>query len=74
MARTAAKTSDVRHLTEYGLADRYDLDVSTIRTWRKNGTGPKYLKLSESATSGTIRYRLADVEAWEESRLKAATV
>jgi hypothetical protein len=44
--------------------------VSTARQWRKDGTGPAYLPITESATKATIRYRLADIEAWEQSRLR----
>jgi hypothetical protein len=63
------RTSLVRHLTEEEFADRQRVDVQTAAGWRKDGTGPAYLLLTESRTKQTIRYRLADVEAWEESRL-----
>jgi hypothetical protein len=51
-------------------AERERVDVSTARQWRKDGTGPAYLPITESATKATIRYRLADIEAWEQSRLR----
>lgn len=69
--------AQVRHLTEEQLAERWGIDVQTVRIKRKNGEDlPPYLPLTESATNSTRRYRLADVEAWEESRLvspKAST-
>lgn len=69
MARTATAPA-VKHLTEAEFAQRVGIGIATVRIWRKNGTGPDYLKLSDSATSGTIRYRLADIEAWETARLR----
>jgi hypothetical protein len=68
MPRTAEPA--VKHLTEAEFAARVGIGVATVRIWRKNGTGPAYLKLSDSATSGTIRYRMADIEAWENARLR----
>ena len=64
--RAAAK---VKHLTEEELAERWDLDIQTVRLRRKSGDVPRYLPLSESATKGTIRYRLVDVEAYEDGLL-----
>lgn len=62
----------VRHLTEAEFAEREGVDPETARKWRRDGAGPAYLQLSESRTKQTIRYRVADVEAWEKSRLKSA--
>lgn len=59
----------VRHLTEEELAERWGLDVQTVRLRRKSGDVPRYLPLSESATKGTIRYRLVDVEEYETALL-----
>jgi hypothetical protein len=58
-----------KHLTEAEFAEREGVEPPTAAEWRKNGTGPPYLPLSKSATKGTIRYRLADIEAWEAERL-----
>lgn len=33
----------------------------TLLYWRKNSQGPSYVKLN-----GSIRYKLADIEAWIE--------
>jgi hypothetical protein len=51
------------------LADRLQVKETTIADWRRNGTGPPYIRTESGATKATIRYRLADVELWEESRL-----
>lgn len=59
----------VKHLTEEELAERWGLDVQTVRIRRKSGDVPRYLPLSESATKGTIRYPLAEVEAYEADLL-----
>ena len=56
-------------LTEADVAERWGLDVQTIRKRRRDGEMPKYLLLTESRTQNTIRYRLADIEAYEESLL-----
>lgn len=58
-----------KHLTEKGLADRWGVDPVVVARKRRNGTGPKPLVVSDSATKKTIRYRLAEVEAWEDEHL-----
>jgi predicted DNA-binding transcriptional regulator AlpA len=59
-----AVTED-RHLTVRDLADRYGVSVWTIYGWNKTGTGPRYIKPGGSL----CRYRLADVVAWEKTRI-----
>jgi predicted DNA-binding transcriptional regulator AlpA len=65
-ARTAVK---VRHLTTEELAERLGFSVRTVEGWRRTGYGPRWLPGKGSAG---VRYREADIEAWEESRLKGA--
>ena len=74
LASALLSKAGAKHLTEQELAERWSLDVQSIRIRRRNGNGevPPYLTLANSATNHTIRYRLADVEAWEESHLKHA--
>ena len=48
-------------LTEEQLAERWQCTGKTIGRWRSQGTGPKFLKIN-----GSIRYKLSDVEAFEE--------
>jgi predicted DNA-binding transcriptional regulator AlpA len=54
----------MRHLTTSELAERLQVAPETVRSWRVYGTGPSYLKFGRG-----IRYRLADVEAWEQRQL-----
>lgn len=51
------------HLTIKDLAEREGVPVATVYRWNSDGTGPRYLKVGRH-----VRYRLADVLAWEESR------
>lgn len=63
------RTPPVRHLTAAELADRLRLSMETLRDWRRAGKGPAYIRSEGEGDKATIRYRLTDVEAWEESRL-----
>lgn len=54
----------VRHLTTEELSERTGIPVETLRQWRRHGRGPVPMKLGRG-----VRYRLADVEAWEKSCL-----
>ncbi|MCC2321941.1 helix-turn-helix transcriptional regulator [Cellulomonas xiejunii] len=50
-------------LTERELAARWRLSPGTLANQRSQGRGASYLKLSGS---GAVRYRLADVLAYED--------
>ncbi|WP_420846583.1 helix-turn-helix transcriptional regulator [Nocardioides jishulii] len=51
------------------LAERWDMTPKTLANWRSAGTGPTFVKIG-----GMVRYRLADVEAYEAgSRVQAVT-
>lgn len=50
-------------LDEQELAALLRVSVTTIRQWRKNRTGPQYLKIG-----AMIRYRPEAVEAWLDNR------
>jgi predicted DNA-binding transcriptional regulator AlpA len=52
-----------KHLSPDELAKREDVPLQTVYGWNKNRTGPRYMKIGRH-----VRYRLADVIAWEESR------
>lgn len=54
-----------KHINEDELSARLRLSVRTLQRWRWQGLGPRYLKLG-----GRVVYRLVDVEAWEEGRLR----
>ncbi len=46
------------------VAKHLSMPPKTLAEWRSRGTGPRYLKIGRH-----VRYRWADVLAWEESRL-----
>lgn len=52
-----------QHLTVADLAERYRVPTGTIYRWNYQGTGPRPIKVGKHC-----RYRLRDVEAWEERR------
>lgn len=51
-------------LTEKDLAARFQLTTRTIRKWKTEGTGPASIELGDRS----LRYRLADVLAYEDRR------
>jgi excisionase family DNA binding protein len=53
-----------RHLTVTDLSERLGVPVMTIYHWNCDGSGPSYLKIGRH-----VRYRLSDVEAWEQTRI-----
>lgn len=53
-----------KHLTPEDLADREGVPLQTVYGWNKAGTAPPRMRMGRH-----IRYRLADVIAWEKSRL-----
>lgn len=55
-------SSDV-FLSPEDLAGRYGVSLETVYGWNKTKSGPRYMKIGRH-----VRYRLRDVEAWEESR------
>lgn len=65
-SRTAEK---VRHLTTEALSERLDVPVETLRDWRKQKRGPAYIRGESGGDKATIRYPLAEVEAWEQRQL-----
>ena len=52
------------HLTPRELSERWNCSQKTLTSWRVEGVGPCFLKIGNR-----IRYRLQDVEAWEEERI-----
>lgn len=53
-----------KHLSPEELAERYDVSLNTVYYWNKTGDGPRFMKIGRH-----VRYRLADVIAWENGRL-----
>ncbi|WP_446808502.1 helix-turn-helix transcriptional regulator [Methylomonas sp. 2BW1-5-20] len=60
---------EVNHLTQKQLAARWSISDASLERWRCDGIGPKFLKIQ-----GHVRYRLADIEEYEESCLLSITV
>jgi predicted DNA-binding transcriptional regulator AlpA len=56
--------SDDKHLSPEELARREGVPLETVYGWNKKGSGPRYMRIGRHA-----RYRLADVIAWEDSRI-----
>lgn len=60
-----------RNLTEAEAAERLHFKPQTLRKWRHLGKGPKFLQ--DPPVDGTrppVRYRVRDLDEWEESRLR----
>jgi excisionase family DNA binding protein len=57
----------IRHLTPEELSERLGIPVETLKRWRRTGDGPKFMRVGRH-----VRYRLADVEAYEKSCLAPA--
>lgn len=59
-------------LTAKDLAKRWSINVQSLNNWRLKGRGPAFIKLGEGRNSH-IRYREADVLAFEEKHWKETT-
>lgn len=46
------------------LAERIGVAEKTVVEWASKGTGPRYARFGKH-----VRYRMSDVEAWEEGHL-----
>jgi predicted DNA-binding transcriptional regulator AlpA len=54
-------------LSEAEIAKMFDMTERTLRIWRKNKSGPKFVKIGRS-----VFYRLTDIEAWIAEQAKCA--
>ena len=61
--RVAPLSQVAAYLTERELAEYLNVSVAAIRRWRLRGEGPRFHKFC-----ALVRYSVADVEAWAESR------
>jgi predicted DNA-binding transcriptional regulator AlpA len=57
-----------RRITLKELADRWSIKPATLYQWRWEGKGPPCIKVGRS-----VRYRLSDIEKYEEQRLNHHT-
>lgn len=53
------------HLTPVQLSERWQSSAQTLANMRVRGEGPRWIKCGR-----LVRYRLADVEAYEEERMQ----
>jgi hypothetical protein len=51
-------------ITQIELAIRWSMNENTLRYWRWNGRGPKYIKIGRR-----VLYRLDDIEQFEQKRI-----
>jgi excisionase family DNA binding protein len=51
-----------KHLTPEDLAERVRVPVSTVYQWNSRGGGPRFMRVGRY-----VRYKIADVNVWEES-------
>ena len=58
------QTSDKIFLSISQLAERLSCSVDSIYRWKREGDFPKGVKLGP----GTVRWRLQNIEEWENSR------
>ena len=56
------------HLNQKQLATRWGVSEASLERWRSVGIGPVFLKLQ-----GQVRYRAADIEAYEAACLSRST-
>ena len=56
------------HLSQSDLSTRWRISMRTLERWRWLGEGPRYIKLG-----GRVVYRLSDIEAFENEKLRSST-
>lgn len=54
-------------LTEEDLAAHFKVGKRTVQKWREMKTGPDHIVIGKH----TVRYRMEDIRAYEQQRLKA---
>ena len=68
MSDTIAKIGDsLRVLREDETAELLNIHVQTLRKWRRDRSGPPFIRLG----SRLYGYRVGDVQAWQEARQAA---
>lgn len=55
-------------LTSKILASRWNITTTTLKQWRWNGKGPRYLKMGRQ-----VLYRLIDIEQFEALKMRCNT-
>lgn len=62
-------TSAIALITSKDLGRLFNVTVVTLWRWRKDGTGPPFLRLGGNP-KGRVVYRVQDVEAWLKQRVQ----
>ena len=62
-------TEKFRLRSEKEAAEYLDVAVRTVQAWRMRGGGPKHVSISRRC----VKYRLEDLDAWAESKLRSST-
>lgn len=57
--------------TDAEVAEYFGVQPRTLRQWRWEGKGPRYVKVGGD-TRGNVRYRWSDVEAYVSKQIKGA--
>lgn len=58
--------TEAHALSESDLAKRWGITTRTLRKWRADGSGPKWIVIGRN----TIRYRMIDVLNYEEANIQ----
>lgn len=62
-------TGPILLLDERAAAAALGFQPRTLQLWRLRGGGPPFVRVSSRA----VRYRVADLEAWAESKVRTST-
>lgn len=69
MAAPAEQLDHYRQLATPAAADFLGVHPRTLEKFRLTGDGPRYVEVSKRC----IRYRICDLIAWQEARLRRST-
>ena len=62
----------MRLLNTREAAELLGIQPDTLKLWRHQGRGPRYIKKGDAVQAG-VGYELADIEAWKAERKFAST-
>lgn len=63
------ENKEMLFLKDTEVAEMINISVNTLRTWRRRGIGPRFIKAESNR--GTVRYDINDVKEWiDESRIR----
>jgi predicted DNA-binding transcriptional regulator AlpA len=51
-------------ITSDQFAQALQMSPETLRVWRREGTGPRFIRISKNI----VRYRVTDIETWLATR------